>query len=426
MKYYRSLCVSLITSLLSIQTNLISHCHSLKQDKESIPIQQESKQHQSKQRIEHKIEAKNATVIRRLRLVGDEDNFESIYPKSNRSLNLEVEWKNVVVIMLTHNNTNANALLQSQFDTWIQRVSGEGLDIWIIVDIDDTRTDLEIIPQSAPKVKPNVHVYRSNAPKERERARSKVIQAFTHVYKTYKGTKDKWFYLKIDPDSYIIADHLLNFLSNTHKATHPRPVDFGRPNCHCIDLCYSLGGLYGMNKKGLHLALHYIHKNPDIYNHTVNPKHDKSINAVIHEDFFTSYAFYKATGYPLIESSDISKPYRPSIFPLKKNVISIHNVKFSRDMDMYEEVYYGVDESTKPAYTTHVLSIRSAPEDLDALRKKAVKIHNIMVRLKLDEVYLFQEFINRIHDLTLPTVQLLSHRMRRTIEAYRSNLKNQV
>lgn len=258
------------------------------------------------------------------------------------ALKTQLFWSNLVVIILIYNGKQSNRLVKAHLTTWIER-AGEGLDIVFVTDVDDDRTYDEIVP-NADKVKPTIHVYRSDALKEGTLARAKVIDSFSYVQKKFEGNKNKNFFIKIDTDTFLIAEHILKPLNELHQLTHPLPVDFGLTNCFSKVCCYTQGGFYGMNRAGLNAALNYLSKNKGTYDETVESLNLPGENLIRHEDFFTSYLFRKATGFPSISVPGISDEYILMGTDLQENAIteqiSIHKAKPCQRYVSFEDSFY--------------------------------------------------------------------------------------
>ena len=263
-----------------------------------------------------------------------------------------INWSNLVVMMLTYDNPEANFLIQAQLDTWIKK-AGEGLDIVFVTDVDDKRSDNEVVSYNKDLIKANIHVYRSNALKEGKRARSKVVDGFFHVERMFVNDANKKFYLKIDPDSYVLPEQLLFFIDRLNSQTHPYPVDFGNSICNNGVYCYTEGGLYGMNKVGFESAMRYIADHPDVLSEFVPPNVDPNRNTLDHEDSFTSYAFWKSTGFPVIWNRDISVGNFESEKPI--NPISVHPVKSYLEIYVLEKIFYDSEGRRRKLVSSHKL-----------------------------------------------------------------------
>jgi len=265
-----------------------------------------------------------------------------LYGTENQSNIPKFSWSNVVIFMLTYDNREADKQFQAQFDTWISRIDDKGLDIVIVTDTVDPRQDINVLPDIR-HVKPTIHLYRSPAPNEGNRARAKTVDAFRFCHEKFGSDPNKLYYIKIDPDQFIVTARFENFLSKVHQSTYPQPADFGNVNCNNKVLCYTMGGLYGMSRTGLKLWVEYIKQNESIYNDFVPSKVIPDRNLVLHEDFFTSYVFYKATKYPSITDPRIGLM---NMDPLDKKlnkapgVISFHPIKNVHDIYVLEKIFY--------------------------------------------------------------------------------------
>lgn len=265
-----------------------------------------------------------------------------LYGTEDQSDIPEFSWSNVVIFMLTYDNRQADKQLQAQFDTWISRIKDKGLDIVIVTDTVDTREDQNVLPDVR-YVKPTIHLYRSSAPNEGNRARAKTVDAFRFCQEKFGSDPEKLYYVKIDPDQFIITQRFEKFLTDVHKATYPQPADFGNVNCNNDVTCYTMGGLYGMSRAGLKPWVKYIKKNQSIYNDFVASKVIPDRNLVLHEDFFTSYVFYKATNYPSITDLRIGLMNMDPLDGRSKKipeVISFHPIKNVHDIYVLEKIFY--------------------------------------------------------------------------------------
>merc|ERR1719296_118470 len=250
---------------------------------------------------------------------------------------ISIKWENVVIMMLTHNQFNSNELVQAHFHTWINRIGddGRGLDIVFVTDEWDLRSVDQILPY-ANEVKPTIHLYRSAALHMGKKCRAKVLDGFTHVVDKFKSDLNKLYFIKMDPDNFLLAENVLDYLNYLHK-TDPNPVDFGRHICAGTgDFCFSEGGLYGMDRLGLLLTLEYIKTNEDVYDYDDNGK-----DSIEHEDFFMSYAFFKALGYSAIEGTPIIYPW--DIKSCETSALSIHPIKSAANI--YDFARYCYDEN---------------------------------------------------------------------------------
>ena len=152
----------------------------------------------------------------------------------------EINWSNVVVIIPTFNGEKSNILLKSILKTWITRL-GEGADVLLVTDKDDDRTNIEIVPpEYRNAIKAKVHIYKSPV-QEGNRMRYKIIESFKHAAQMFMGDRNKQIFLKINADSYVIAEHVLEMIQSIHYQTNPTPVLFG--NVACNPTCHASGGM---------------------------------------------------------------------------------------------------------------------------------------------------------------------------------------
>lgn len=247
----------------------------------------------------------------------------------------KIGWSDVVIVMLIYDRYSVNELIQANFGTWMKR-TGAGLDIVFVTDANDGRTANEILP-NAGNIEANVHICRSKKMQDGKRARAKVMDALFYVYDKFKDS-DKKMFLKLDPDAYIRSERLLQAMNKVYAIAGDKPVDFGYALCQ-TESCYSEGGLYGMSKEGLRLSLECIQTHPNLFTDFIPSIVDGSKNLLGHEDYFTSYVFWKATQYPVMHLSDISVNFvtkqRTSNSP-----VSIHPVKSAKDYYVLDMVYY--------------------------------------------------------------------------------------
>ena len=150
----------------------------------------------------------------------------------------EVNWSNVVALFPISNEDKSNELVQAIFKTWVTRV-GEGAHILLVTDRDDDRKDEEILPPEVKNgIKANVHICRVGTRKEGKRY--KIIHSLTHAFQIFGQNKQKQIYLKVDPDSYVITENMLDAMNEIQMETYPTPVEFGKVTCR--DICYSTLG----------------------------------------------------------------------------------------------------------------------------------------------------------------------------------------
>lgn len=269
--------------------------------------------------------------------------------KLKQHLSNDISWSNVVVIIPTYNDEKTNGLVEAGLKTWMRHL-GDGADIVLVTDDDDARTDDQILPpidegEGVNRMKSNIHIYRSNALKEGRRTRYKVMDAFNYVYTKFGAGNEsqKQIFLKVDTDSYMIAENVLDAMVKIQKETYPLPVEFGRGVCLTVDTCYSHGGMYGFNRSGLKLVLSYVSDHPDIYQKLVKNQLNED-NLMNHEDYFTSYVFKEASGgYPIINMLGVSESLMRLKQPYKKvgrPFYSIHNVKDPNDFYGLQHIFY--------------------------------------------------------------------------------------
>jgi len=321
---------------------------------------------------------KNVTYSEVKRVIYYSPPMKQFYNKTEdeieKDANFTVGWENLVFIMLTYNHPAANSLIQAQFDTFIKR-AGKGLDVVIVTDIDDPRTDEEIVPRNRNTLV-NTHIYRSATPHEGRKGRSKVLDAFFHVQKKYKSNPNKLYIMKADPDAYVLPTKLLTFLQKLYERTYPQPVDFGRSNCNNNFTCYSQGGLYGWDREGFDRTFNYMFNHePYIYNETLENFFNPGRNILENEDVFTSYVFRRATGYPVIWNRGVGANLTEVIDNLDPGLLSIHPVKLIDDFLLLDKILYINDEKYD---TTKMKGIGKA-------RKQMKNSSNLFSKLIWDE-----------------------------------------
>ena len=298
--------------------------------------------------VEHNPKASttsNSTIVysKEKRLLFNKPDVDVFYKQSTQDKSNDknkVGWENLVFIVLTHNDPNANSLIQAQFETWMKR-AGIGFDIVIVTDIDDPRSDQEILPKDCERA--NIDIYRSDTPKEGRKGRSKVLDGFFYVQRKYQNNPKKLYFMKVDPDNYILPYTLLKFLQNLHERTYPQPVDFGKSNCNNDFVCYTQGGLYGWDREGFARTFNYMTNHKDtIYDEIYYNRYNPGRNILQNEDVFTSYAFRKATGYPSIFNRGIGANLTEIIHykQMPKDLVSIHPIKTIDDFYRLEKIFY--------------------------------------------------------------------------------------
>jgi len=271
--------------------------------------------------------------------------FEKFYPKDKIVVPpTHLTWGNVVIIMMTFNDPKESSMVQRHFDVWISRMPKE-LDIVFVTDDDDLRSYEEILPNAC-NVKPTIHLHKSLQKNEGAKARSKTIDSFSYAYERFKNIDSKQIFLKVDPDTFLITENLLEKIKEVYEKTFPLPLEFGRVDCTRHGNCFTLGASYGMNKIAVEKMFRYLQNNDKLLQ---NPSfEDKS--RLLDEDFFMSYLFQRATGYPIIHVSGMSirlfaRKYhirgpREEEWKRTKSHITIHLVKSPDDFAMLENFYY--------------------------------------------------------------------------------------
>ena len=176
----------------------------------------------------------------------------------------DIKWNNIVIIMMIYDNEAVDQLIQAHFNTWIKHLcqdmeeeEDQGfLDIVFVTDTCDKRSDGEILAinnnDSNIRRDIRVHLHRSNARNEGNRARYKAIDAFQYAYDTFSSSSsyDKKYYLKIDSDTLIVPQNMIYFLNDLNKATlgdkaaskDDNPVvHFGAKHCFDTEICWTQG-----------------------------------------------------------------------------------------------------------------------------------------------------------------------------------------
>lgn len=272
--------------------------------------------------------------------------MKEIYPGTGM-FNLEkFGWYKVVALIMTYESEKETMLLRSHFKSWIRKMPKD-FDIVIVTDASDERSYEEILPD-AKNVKCTVDLYKTPAPKEGAQARMKTIDSLRYIYEKYQDSEKEMF-LKIDPDTYVVPENLMKITKELYRKTHPLPIDFGRVDCITGgQACYSLGASYGLNKSGLSSMLSFLNQNPQVFGKQIIEagKNDRMLD----EDFFTSYVFRVATGYPTIHISGMSirlqarnylilGPHEGEWDTTNKH-ITIHLVKEPDQFDLLDTYYY--------------------------------------------------------------------------------------
>ena len=134
----------------------------------------------------------------------------------------ELNWDNIVVIIMTYNDETDSNILKKNFNSWIKRIQEKNLDIIVVTDHNDERTYEEILPYAG-LVSPAIHLHRSNAINEGKKARSKTIDSLSYAYEKFQDDVHKHIFLKIDPDTFVLPEILLKHLKKVHEITYPLP-----------------------------------------------------------------------------------------------------------------------------------------------------------------------------------------------------------
>lgn len=257
--------------------------------------------------------------------------------------NSKVEWSNIVILMIMHESPEVDSLITGHFETWLKH-TGEGLDVVFITDETDKRPAENIIPDATSYLG-KTHVYKSPAKFDDKHIKFKVIDSFRQTEQMFKENNEKKYFIKIDTDTFPIAENLLAYLNKLDGPTRDQPVLFGKGVCSPKDLCYAAGALYGMNKIALHALNNHFTKNPQIHEETSHMV-GKGRNLMIHEDYMVSYSYRQATGYPIISNHNIFNYHieREGTGTEDHPPICYHKVKTMQGLHEYYELLY--DEGT--------------------------------------------------------------------------------
>ena len=155
-----------------------------------------------------------------------------------------IDWSNIVMIIPAYNNNNVNEIVQAMCETWMRHI-GAKADVVLVTDEDDTRASEEILPspQDMEHMQATMHVRKSPAMKEGSKTRYKVIDGFNYALSDlFKDTEGEEIFLKIDTDSFVVPENLMDVIDKMRKETYPLPVEFGRGVCITDNTCYSQGG----------------------------------------------------------------------------------------------------------------------------------------------------------------------------------------
>lgn len=276
----------------------------------------------------------------------DSPRMAKIYPgQSGTNPYDRLDWYRCVFLIMTFESEKETELIHNHFKSWIRRMP-KGLDVVFVTDESDQRTYDEILPD-ANDVRCTIHLYKTPSANEGAQARAKTIDSLIYIYKKFHNTSKEYFF-KIDPDTYVIPENLLHISQIIHMKTYPLPVDFGRVDCLTNGAaCYSLGASYGLNKSGLASMVKTIAKQPELFKKVIR---EGGNNRMLDEDFFTSYLFRVATGFPTIHISGMSirlqarnyliqGPHEGEWDTTAKHV-TIHLVKEPEHFDLLNKYYY--------------------------------------------------------------------------------------
>lgn len=260
------------------------------------------------------------------------------------SRNFQLDWSNIVILMIMHESPEVDSLIRGHFETWLKH-TGEGLDIVFITDESDSRSPEEIIP-NASSFLGKTHVYKSPAEFDDKHIRFKVIDSFRATNEIFKNRGEKRYFIKIDTDTFPIPENLLSYVNKVDFSTRNKPVLFGKGVCSPQNMCYGAGALYGMNKLALHEVNRYFSQNPKIHLETTHVV-GKGRNLMVHEDYMVSYAYRQATGYPIISNHNIFNYHiaREGTGSENHPPICYHKAKTVEGLYEYYELLY--DPSTR-------------------------------------------------------------------------------
>jgi len=266
--------------------------------------------------------------------------YESKSSISFRGIPWDIDWSNVVIIMIIHNSPQVDSLIRAHFNTWLKQTD-EGLDVVFVTDIDDTRSTAEILPY-ANNVLATTHLYKSPAPPEGKHIRFKVRDAFRQIATMFKDNYQKKYFIKMDVDTFLLAEHLLNYMKKINEFTYGRPLLFGKGVCSPEKLCYAGGALYGMNRFGLMSINSYFESHPNVHEEEHFPNNGRKVNMMIHEDYMVSYVYRSATNYPVLSNDKIFNYFikREGLGSELSPPICYHQVKQESGFYEYYTLFY--------------------------------------------------------------------------------------
>jgi len=269
--------------------------------------------------------------------------FYNRLPKRNVATK-SVDWSNFVIIMLIHNDEEVDKLLDAHFNTWMKHVNGP-LDIVFVSDVDDKRSYEQILPRCK-EVTINCHLYKSAAKDDGKHIRYKVLDSLRYAENAFKYKTEKQYYLKMDTDTFIIPQTLLDYTNSLHSQTIENPLHYGWGCCYTKDLCYTAGSFYGFNRLGLEAVNRYMSQNEESFLKEVHhPIRFESKNLMDHEDFMISLSYRRATNIPMVNNRRMFPHLieRAGLGTEEKPPISYHKIKDAKLFSMYDALFYDED-----------------------------------------------------------------------------------
>ena len=285
----------------------------------------------------------------------DMQSFYNKLPKSNVPVKA-ANWSNFVIIMLIHNSAEVDKLLDAHFNTWIKHVNGL-LDIVFVADINDQRSYDQILPRCK-EVTANCHLYKSAAKDDGKHIRFKVLDSFRYAEDAFKDNSEKQYFLKMDTDTFLIPQTLLDYTNKLHFETIANPLQYGWGCCYTEELCYTAGSFYGFNRLGLEAVNRYMSKNEDdLLKEVHHPTRFKTKNLMEHEDFMISFAYRRATNMPMVNNRRMFPHLieRAGLGTIDKPPISYHKIKDSKLFSMYDALFYDEEGNLRPYEETQKL-----------------------------------------------------------------------
>eukprot|EP01135_Chromosphaera_perkinsii_P011986 Nk52_evm1s2561 gene=Nk52_evmTU1s2561 len=280
----------------------------------------------------------------------------------------KINWSDIVIGIPTYQNVNQTRIVHAQLQTVFSHVQDAGLDLVIVTDQGDTRTDEEILTKPISekmqkKIKsisdsdsfafPSVHVYRSEAKQEGIHARFKVIDMFSYLLKTYPGEgedgdsshhplmslssssegpgrgkgspwtssssslKMKKYFFKLDPDTILVPAHLLALLDQIEQSPvggidqdeelfqDAFPIQLGSALCHDRSRYHTCHGS-GAFYGFNRAALYTLISFFALHPDSPgNGWQDAHTPYLEHEDFLMAWALRYSTGVPILDCGGI-------------------------------------------------------------------------------------------------------------------------